>query len=318
MIASFSRIARMLSAFVVLGLASVLPLPAQEANPGAESSPGIGSPETNAALQGIVEGISAKAEAGKTAAADYQEEMDALEALYQKVKAAGDENLALVLAVRASVHLQLLDDPAAALKDFALIREGLPKGHEMLEAVERMEGNVKEEIQRREKVSKLVGSQAPELNFVWSSREGLKRLSELRGKVVILDFWATWCGPCVATFPKLRELVAHYEGKPVEVVGVTSIQGAIVGLEAQPIRTKDDPEREKELLEKYVAAKEMNWTVVVSEQDVFNPDYGVEGIPHVVIIAPDGTIRHSGIHPGIPLAQKAALIDPILAEFAGN
>jgi thiol-disulfide isomerase/thioredoxin len=285
------------------------PAPAAEAEP-----PRIGSAETNAALQGIVEKLTAKAQEGKRDAESFKDEMAALEALYQSVKDAKDENLALVLAVKASVYLQVLDDPTSALAELQRIKEGIP-GHPMLESVKQMEADVRSEIERREKTAKLVGSAAPELTFTWATREGLAKLSDLKGKVVVLDFWATWCGPCVATFPKIRELAAHYKDKPVEIIGVTSLQGAVMGLEAKPISTEGDPKKEMELLGQYAKKKEMTWTVALSEQEVFNPDYGIQGIPHVVIIDADGKVRHSGLHPGSPLEEKIALIDPLLAEI---
>ena len=73
---------------------------------------------------------------------------------------------------------------------------------------------------------RLFGSMAPRLDFVWASVEPApETLADFHGKVVLLSFWATWCGPCVGSFPNLRALRAHYEGLPFEIVGVTSVQG---------------------------------------------------------------------------------------------
>ncbi len=58
---------------------------------------------------------------------------------------------------------------------------------------------------------KLIGSEAPEVHFIWSNKGDFKTLSALKGKVVILDFWATWCGPCVRSFPNVRKL--HFARK---------------------------------------------------------------------------------------------------------
>jgi hypothetical protein len=55
--------------------------------------------------------------------------------------------------------------------------------------------------------------------------------------------------------------------------------------------------------------------VAVSREPVINPDYGVPGIPYMVIIAPDGTVRHTAISPNAPIADQRKLIDPILREF---
>jgi thiol-disulfide isomerase/thioredoxin len=143
----------------------------------------------------------------------------------------------------------------------------------------------------------------------------LKTLSALKGKVVVLDFWATWCGPCIGSFPQVRELVEHYKGADVEVVGVTSIQGRVVNLQTQPIDTKDDPAKEMALMNDFMKAKDMTWTVAFSEEEVFNPDYGIMGIPYMAIVAPDGTVRHTGLHPAMPLAEKTVKIDALLKEF---
>jgi thiol-disulfide isomerase/thioredoxin len=171
-------------------------------------------------------------------------------------------------------------------------------------------------MQARQAQADLIGKPAPELNFIWSNPAGFTRLSALRGKVVVLDFWATWCGPCVATFPQLRELAAHYRGADVVVLGVTSLQGYVAGLTPARIDTKGDPGKEFAATAEFIKAKDMTWPVVFTEERVFNPQYGVRGIPHLTIIAPDGTVRHNGLHPGLPLADKVRKIDQILAEFA--
>ncbi len=77
----------------------------------------------------------------------------------------------------------------------------------------------------------LVGHTAPELNFSWwnnpaDENETYAKLSELTGKVVVLDFWATWCGPCIASFPHVKELQSYYDGYDDVIIGVTSLQGA--------------------------------------------------------------------------------------------
>ncbi len=167
----------------------------------------------------------------------------------------------------------------------------------------------------KKRLDHLVGLPAPELDFTWSTAEGLEHLSDLSGKVVVLDFWATWCGPCVRSFPQVRELTEHYADSAVEVVGVTSLQGRVHGLERAPIDVRNDPAKEHALMNEYIAKMGINWTIAFSEQEVFNPDYGVTGIPHMAIIAPDGTVRHTDLHPAMPHDQKLEMIDALLKEF---
>ncbi|MBN9503222.1 MAG: hypothetical protein BGO01_19795 [Armatimonadetes bacterium 55-13] len=161
----------------------------------------------------------------------------------------------------------------------------------------------------------LIGHKIPKMDILWASDEKLKSFEDLKGKVVILDFWATWCGPCVASFPNVKELKNHYEGYDVVIVGITSVQGNIIGLDPAVIDTKGDPKKEFGLMPEYMKKKEIDWKVVFTKQDVFNPDFGVSGIPHVAIIDPAGVVRYGGLHPGEDNAKKIKLIDGLLKEF---
>jgi thiol-disulfide isomerase/thioredoxin len=158
----------------------------------------------------------------------------------------------------------------------------------------------------------LAGKPAPELHFLWSSEGDWKTLSDLRGKVVVLDFWATWCGPCVASFPKVAQLAERYRGTNVVVIGVTSLQGAMHGLGSKAIDCRGDPEKEMRLMADFIQANNITWPIVFSRENVFNPAYGIEGIPHMVIVAPDGSVRHQ--FTGFPKVDLTALIDALLVE----
>jgi thiol-disulfide isomerase/thioredoxin len=161
----------------------------------------------------------------------------------------------------------------------------------------------------------LMDNPAPAITFNWSTDEKIKSLADLKGRVVVVDFWATWCGPCIGSFPNVRELQKRYEGYPVTILGVTSIQGSHSNPKTRErTDTKGDPAKEKELMVGFVKDMEVTWPVAFSDQEVFNPAYGVRGIPHVAIIDPAGKVRHNGLHPGGKLADKAAKIDALLKE----
>jgi thiol-disulfide isomerase/thioredoxin len=165
----------------------------------------------------------------------------------------------------------------------------------------------------------LVGFPAPNINFIWFKDpahpdQAVKSLEDLRGKVVVLDFWATWCGPCRASFPKVKALSRYYRGYAVVVVGVTSLQGFSVDAQSQRIDTKDNPQKELDLMSDFVKDENITWPVAFSKQRVFNPDYGVTGIPDVAIIDPKGIVRYVGLHPDMPLQEKTNIIDKLLAE----
>jgi len=166
----------------------------------------------------------------------------------------------------------------------------------------------------------LVDNHSPPIDFIWCSvQPAYKSIDDLKGKVVVVDFWATWCPPCMASIPKVREMVKRYEGYPVVFLGVTSIQGRHIDRSdpksPKTIDTKGDPEKEVSLMPGFIKQMDITWPIVFSRQDVFNPDYGVRGIPHVAILDPKGTVRFRGMNPlTVVHAEECAMIDGLLKE----
>ncbi len=170
----------------------------------------------------------------------------------------------------------------------------------------------------------LMNQPVPAMDITWSNLDPqVKTVADLKGKVVVLDFWATWCGPCIGSFPDVKKLQDHYEGYPVVILGVTSLQGSFnTGKttedgKAERIDCKDKPELEMSLMPEYLKTKDINWKIAFTKQDVFNPDFGVNGIPHVAIIDAKGIVRERGLHPSsrvIPFEDKVGKIDALLKE----
>jgi len=266
-------------------------------------------------LDALFEEITGELRGGANSSADLQRFLVSLDALMTKYASDKSEDAGRIAFIRASFIHQLMDDTDGAVEALKALVTDMPDTAAAGQASEYVQ-MIEEQISREESLAHLVGNPAPELDFTWMNVGETKTLSELQGKVVVLDFWATWCGPCVSSFPHVKKLTEHYAGSEVEVIGVTSLQGRVHGLGAAPIDVRNDPAKEYALMNDYIAKMDINWTIAFSEQEVFNPDYGITGIPHMAIIAPDGTIRHRGLHPAMPHTEKLAMIDAILEEFA--
>jgi len=100
-------------------------------------------------------------------------------------------------------------------------------------------------------------------------------LSKLRGKVVLVDFWATWCGPCRESIPHLAQLYKTYQEKGFEVIGMSVDKG---GAEAVSSVTR------------FVESMNIPYPVVMAPEDLANK-YGVTGLPTSFLIDKEGRLR---------------------------
>lgn len=113
-------------------------------------------------------------------------------------------------------------------------------------------------------------------DFSWKDTNGnTVRLSELKGKVVLLDFWATWCGPCKMTIPYVEQLYEDYENKGVEVIGVNLDQGV-----------------EESTIIEFVKEKGMKYLVIRDASGNVSSKYGVTSIPRFFFIDKQGRIAN--------------------------
>lgn len=169
-----------------------------------------------------------------------------------------------------------------------------------------------EALDRAEAVRR--SSAAPPLTIVWSSDPDIRSLEALRGRVVLLDFFTTWCGPCRAALPHLRALRERYDESDFTIIGVTSPQGVHYTGDGETIDTEGDPHREFELMSALRDELDIPWPVVFTEQPAANPDYAVVGIPSLTIIDRTGRVHAAGLHPWV----SALRIDEALRALLGD
>jgi thiol-disulfide isomerase/thioredoxin len=107
----------------------------------------------------------------------------------------------------------------------------------------------------------------------------VRALADLRGKVVLVDFWATWCKPCEMTIPVQKRLYAKYAAQGFDVFSINTDQG----------------EGAAERAAAYVKGMGMPWPVVRDESGAAGDLYRVQSIPHMVIVDRKGQVRKVNI-----------------------
>ena len=100
-----------------------------------------------------------------------------------------------------------------------------------------------------------------------------------KGKYILLDFWSPWCGPCRREMPNIKAVYDKYKGDNFDVV-------SIAVWERQPV----------EVTIETAAKLEMTWNQINNGKREPAELYGVEGIPHLILFGPDGTILKRGFH----------------------
>jgi thiol-disulfide isomerase/thioredoxin len=164
-------------------------------------------------------------------------------------------------------------------------------------------------LKRRQKHYELLGEIAPELDGIdrWFPAEA-KTLASLRGKVILLDFWATWCGPCIASFPTLTEWHETFQKDGFVILGLTRYYGEAQG-------DKVGEAAEAEFLARFKQSQRVPYDFVLAKDALNHHNYGAGAIPTAVLIDRRGVIRY--IDSGTSAGRKEELreaIEKLLAE----
>jgi peroxiredoxin len=144
-----------------------------------------------------------------------------------------------------------------------------------------------------------VGAFAPAWSNITPVGSAPKSLAQLRGRVVVLDFWATWCGPCRMVAPRLSALQSRFGAQGLTVVGITT--------------------DEAEVAAAFAAKSDMKYGIVVDAQGETSRVYGISGLPTMFVLDKRGVVR--AVEVGFDPSGDAALeklVTTLLAEPAAT
>jgi thiol-disulfide isomerase/thioredoxin len=160
--------------------------------------------------------------------------------------------------------------------------------------------------------ARLIGKKAPELNGVFGINGRAVKLTDLRGKVVLIDFWAVWCGPCRVQFPQLNALHKQFRDEGLEVLGVTTYYKELdfdkktgklflAGKKVEDEKTGKvevvgllTPDQENEMLRAFASYHKLKYHLITLSKENYLKsarDYAREIIPQSVLVDRLGVIR---------------------------
>jgi thiol-disulfide isomerase/thioredoxin len=193
---------------------------------------------------------------------------------------------AVSFLAEADVQLNKKDEAIAAVTELRKVALSLPSGNLLRLANIRLVGLDRTIDPRRifDEATPAAAAALPEIVATQWIDQAPVKLSDLRGRVVLLDFWAPWCGPCRYTFPRLQRWHESYKNEGLVILGLTNYSGDINGRRA----THGE---ELAYLQTFKKQNHLPYGFVVADSSVNDFNYGVFSIPMSFLIDRRGNVR---------------------------
>ncbi len=224
-------------------------------------------------LKELVTAIQTKLKAGKNAEKDLAENFAQFDKLLAAHKGEKTDDVAQILLMKAMLYIQVLDDEAKGMPLLTQLKKDFPDTKPAASVDRIMENFEKQRASKEIQRKLVVGAKFPDFDEKDLAGQSLS-IARFKGKVVLVDFWATWCGPCIAELPNVLSAYDKHRAKGFEVVGISL-----------------DSDRAK--LDKFIADKKMTWPQYFDGkgwQTKLAGVYGVNSIPATYLLDGEGKI----------------------------
>ena len=224
-------------------------------------------------MKALVEKVNTKLTANKKTEADLSDELKEFDTILAKHKDEKTDEVANVLYMKAMLYLQVLDNTEKGIEVVEQIKKDYPEtkagkgADEMIKSIKQQEESKK--VQR----ALVEGSKFPDFEEKDLMGNALS-VAKYKGKVVLVDFWATWCGPCVAELPNVLKAYQQHHGSGFEIIGIS--------LDSDEQKLKD-----------FIKTRNMPWVQYFDGKGWKNKlagKYGVNSIPMTYLLDGEGKI----------------------------
>lgn len=245
----------------------------ENAAPAAATEPAEARPAVADELRAIVERTQARLAAGAKTEAELADELKAFDALLASHAGEKTDAVARVLLMKAMLYLQVFED----LDRGAVLLRQTKTDFPLTQLAVRVDEALAQ-IEEEKRSAALKASLSPGAMFPDFAEKDLAgnplSIGALKGRIVLVDFWATWCGPCVAELPNVLAAYEKYHAKGFEIIGISL-------------------DRSEEALKKFIAEKKMSWPQYFDGKawdSVLGRQYGVTSIPATYLLDREGRI----------------------------
>ncbi len=268
----------------------------QTETPAQSATPPPAAPSTAAAeMKDLLASINASLREGKLAEADQADHLKQFDALLAKHKGETNDDVANIAFMKAALYQVVFKQSDKATEMLMQLQRDFPDSASAKKAGQ-MLASIKKGAEAR-KIQDSLAIQATFPDFDVKDLDGKPlAIANYKGKVVMLDFWATWCGPCVGEVPNVAAVYQKYHDKGFEIIGISL-----------------DREGDKDKLISFTKEHNMPWRQYFDGQYWTNQlavKYGIQSIPAAFLLDASGKIIAKGEAirgPALEPAVKKAL-----------
>jgi peroxiredoxin len=239
------------------------------------SQRGVAAEPTAAAteLKELVAKVNTKLEQNKRTEKDLEPELKEFDALLAKHKDEKTDDTAQILLMEATLFLQVLDNNDKGVELIKQLQRDYPDTKPAQNADKMLASMKKQADAKKIKAALAEGTKFPDFDVKDTAGKPLS-IANYKGKVVLLDFWATWCPPCVRELPNVIKTYEAYHKQGFEVIGISL--------------DKEEPK-----LESFTKEKNMTWVQYFDGlvwENKLAVQYGINSIPATFLLDGQGTI----------------------------